>query len=79
MAGPHIVAVWNPTVFVESLLRWQEGRQVTQVPFPVASSGIAERFDNFGDGQFIRIESDPRRWSQCTADSDPIGVAARDE
>ena len=79
VSWPHVIAVRNPAVLIESLCSGKKWSVVTQVPLAVTGGGIAERLDHFRDGQFLWMKSYLRGWNQCAADPDPIGVAAGDQ
>ena len=57
MIWPHVVAVGQAKVIIESMLHGKEFLMMTQMPFAVAGRGIVLLFTNFGDGDFIFVDT----------------------
>ncbi len=57
MQGPHVVAVRQAEVDIESMTMWQVIRMVTQVPFAEASCRVTLRLTDLGDRGLIMAES----------------------
>jgi len=79
MKGPHIVGVGEPEVFIEAVSGGEELGQMAKVPFTVDGGIVTQRFEDFGDGGFVRVYPDFRLGAECALNSDTIRIAAGEQ
>ena len=55
--GVDVVAVGDAEKFIEALSGGEEFRLVAEVPFAEHSGFVSDGFEDFGDGDFVGVES----------------------
>ena len=76
MERPHVVAVRQTEVFIESVLQRQELSMVTQMPFSKTGSGVVFLFAHLSQRHLIAVNADIRSRPQSPLDADSDVVTA---